>query len=187
MIPETATRTHIVCPKCADLMGSTDHLNIGATFGPWGCQSVDCNMGVQGKVTPDGLDVSFEEMAKKALLTLLKFGDAYIVVLDKYGVPYPDYYYHSHTCPVNIVNSAVGVFDPTGSDPHGIFRWVKSIDYNSEISKTLENTDSLQSLLLLFGTDGTPPETEWPEENHGMLPWIAGMRAQGIKDRSPKA
>ncbi len=112
-------------------------------------------------------------------LTLLKFRDLYIVIGE-----YPlcedseqrDFLFHSHQCTENLLRSVVAVFDPEqGPDPHSILRYVAQIEDNDASRAGLDNAD-LQALFALFKTDGQPPPSRWPEEDHGMLPGLADER-----------
>ncbi len=93
-----------------------------------------------------------------------------------------DFFYHSHQCPTNLLRDVEEVFDPEhGKDPHGILRYVASIDATPESTKALHDMHTLAELFALFQTDGQPPSGAWPESNGGMLDFIARWRRDGNK------
>ena len=115
----------------------------------------------------------------KPALTLLRFRELYIVV-DSYSIceddQHADFLFHSHQCTENLLRSTVAVFDPAqGSDPHAVLRYVAQIADTPLNREVLEGGD-LSALLRAFDTDGEPPPSQWPEENHGMLPGLAEER-----------
>lgn len=187
-VAKTETVTHLVCPTCDTRMGSIDHIQIGQSFGPWACHNEQCKTSVSGTMTGDGPVVTVSEHGYKPRFALLRFRDLFVVLKDRYGVQNPDYFYHSHQCPTNLMRDVAHVFDAEGSDPHGVMRFVCSVPW-SEHGETLLGEDgcSLAAMLALFGTDGQPSETEWPEDERGVLPFISQMQRAYQKNRSPKA
>jgi hypothetical protein len=182
MKPTIVTKTFIACPGC----GSTAWFDVqrlidaqrATTFGPWGCRTDGCLVEIRGQVTAAG-DIEIEQQQAAAPgLALLKFRDLYIVRDELYGrVRNPDFFYHSHQCPQNILQDVTAVFDPAeGHDPHGVLRFVANIEATTEARVRLEQTSTLEALFALFRTDGQPAPSEWPERNGGMLPWIAEAR-----------
>lgn len=138
-------------------------------------------------------------MDKKVLdhFVLLYFRGLYLVIR-WYGSSFDekaeqarlwDFLFHSHQCPTNILHRIEDVFDPEwGQDPHGVMRYVANIPFSAEIKKQLDsNVVSIAELFNMFGTDGTPPKSEWPEKDGGLIPVLARMREQAQKDKAPKA
>lgn len=175
----TETQTFVKCPVCGS--GSrVDHLGAGRTFTRWGCANDDCDVTLSGTVCADGsIDM---EVGKKEPqgIALLKLGDIYLLIRERYGrVENPDYFYHSHQCPTNLLGSADRVFSVDGVDTHGMIRFVASIPFDPETWKRLDQeTDSLESLFAIFKTNGLPAPSEWPEENRGVIPWLAEMQRE---------
>ncbi|HXJ49414.1 MAG TPA: hypothetical protein VNF91_09630 [Candidatus Acidoferrum sp.] len=181
----------IACEKCGGHFGSIDHLRLGATFGPWSCRNRDCDQEVSGTVTADGADVELTTRDRRGRLFLLKLRDVYIVTRNPWVSADPgdndDYFIHSHQCPTNLIQQAIEVFDAEGNDPHGIFRLVASKPFTHEAEDKLEEMHSLQELLAFFGTDGAPASTDWPEEDKGVLSFIAKAQREETARRAPKA
>lgn len=183
------TVRYLMCPACGSRMSSIDHLSVGQTFGPWSCGALECRASVMGTVTADGADIVVERQSDQhqPQFALLKFRDLYLVLLDKYGVDRPDYFYHSHQCPTNLMAKVEHVFDAEGSDPHGVMRFVAHVPWSKDSADSLKAMGSLAELFAFFRTDGEPAPTDWPEENAGVLPFIAEARREYTKKRSPKA
>lgn len=157
------------CPNCGERMSSIDHLEIGREFGPWNCPNLGCNTRIVGSMQINGPDIEVRPKDRAPTFVLLKFRDLYLVVDEPIGTENPDYFYHSHQCPQNILGHLEGVFSEKGCDPHGTIRFVAQIPWSEKMKKWLDEVDSLEELFLLFKTDGTPPPTEWPEENGGVM------------------
>jgi len=181
----------IACEACGGHFGSIDHLKLGSPFGPWSCRNTDCNQEVRGTVTADGADVTFSTRERKGRLYLVRIGDVYFVLRNQYSSATPsdhdDYFIHSHQCPTNLIQDAIAVFDVDGSDPHGIFRLVSSIPFTHEAEDVLCEMSDLASLFAFFKTDGTPLPTAWPEEDKGVLNFIAQAQREETARRAPKA
>jgi hypothetical protein len=126
-------------------------------------------------------------------LSLLRFRDLYVVIAgysDITGEPdWYDYKFHSHQCPEAIMRSVVAVFCPSeGADPHGVFRYIASVDDNEENTLALNTeTATVEQLFRLFGTDGSDAPTNWPEHQRGLIPLIAYMQDEHRKNKAPKA
>jgi hypothetical protein len=183
----------IKCPKCgADRLGSIDRLKPGTSFGPWSCQDLKCRFAIVGTVTEDGADIepakTNEDPHRAPRLTLLQFRDLYFVHLNRYGgdPEVNDFFYHSHQCPTNLLRDIVDVFNVDGSDPHGVMRYVADIPWSQETEDSLDG-QTLETLFALFKTDGQPAPTEWPEDDRGMLPWIAELQRRAAQRKAAKA
>lgn len=179
------TKRYIACPCCGRGEFQIQHLlSLGrpTEFGPWFCDYEDCCTELQGRIDADG-SVEIEHR-KTALhgIALLKLGGLYLVVdepASRMDDEHADYFYHSHQCPLNLLLRVSDVFDATGRDPHGVMRFVANIDATPRARERLEQIQSLAELFHLFGTDGQPQHSEWPEENGGMLPQVAALRRRG--------
>jgi hypothetical protein len=121
------------------------------------------------------------------MLTLLKLGDLFLVV-EKYTYTPDgaDFLFHSHQCPSNILHNVLAVVDPEhGSDPHGRIRFVSGIEDTPEARAALGFDDrggvghvTLAQTLGLFGTDGQPTPSSWPERDNGVIPWLADLQRE---------
>lgn len=189
MKPTIATRRYIVCPGCGQGEFQIEHLlDTGrpTDFGPWRCDREDCCTEIEGCITADG-DIEIEHRKTAASgIALLKLGDLYLVVDEPAGRiedEYVDYFYHSHQCPLNLLREVSDVFYGTGRDPHGVLRFVANIEASPNVRQRLEQAGSLAELFRLFGTDGQPAASAWPEEDGGMLPqvaeWVRRSSTQG--------
>lgn len=197
MKAETVRPVFIVCTNCAKGEHRVQHLyetskerGTEVSFGPWQCEK--CGHEFKGNVLyapgsmHDPCVVTITDVypwKKVPKLSLLRLRDLYVVV-DSYGDYQPeekdrlwyDFLFHSHQCPTNIMRSAMEVFDKDGRDPHGILRFVAALDDTEENRKKLDEAGTREDLFKLFQTDGQDALTEWPEENKGVIPWIAEMR-----------
>ncbi len=193
MKPNLKQRTFIVCPGCGvgehditrQIAAVHDNGDPGA-FGWWLCPIDECGTEIQGTAFSDGsADIEHRDNGRGPQgLALMTMGGRYFVIKQKYGrVQNPDYFYHSHQCPTNLLRNVTDVFDPEhGKDPHGILRYVASIDRNAETARGLEDASSLAELLSLFKTDGQPAESQWwPEQDGGMLDFVAYWQRDGRK------
>ena len=189
-----AAKRFIVCPKCERGEFSIEHLFAKDAawrhaFGPWPCHERGCDATIRGHVNEDdSIEITVGSKKHKPGLTLLKIGDLWLVE-EAYrhydpGDDHWDYHYHSHQCLTNLLHSIEKVFDGTGEDPHGRLRFVANIEDTPEIRERLDKISGLEALFQLFGTDGQPAPSTWPEENRGVIPWIAEMQRAGNKERS---
>ncbi len=195
---ETKIKRYISCPECNEGEHIIEHLidranneDNKSTFGPWHCHNMSCGFIFRGDVDKDG-NVYFEP-AKNFIgnnrsyptLSLLKLNDYYLVVdhavigEEDGSIENWDYFFHSHQCPSNLFRSVVAVFDHEESDPHGIMRFMGSIRLTDESQKKLDTEiHKTEDLLKLFNSDGFPLESEWPQENKGVLHGIVAMRSK---------
>lgn len=191
MTIKIVTKRFVVCPGCDEYHHSVEHLfgrSDVQTFGGWMCKTDDCMTEVSGTVYPDGtIDVQSKFVRRRRGFALLKLRDLYFVTKEKFGrVENVDYFYHSHQCPVNLLRDVVEVYGPSGEhDPHGVIRYVAGIDDTPETRASLKDrfglAPSLRQVMELFGTDGEPVPTDWPEEDGGVIPAIAAWRREDAK------
>lgn len=185
---EIVTKRFVVCPGCREYHHPVEHLFDGTErmFWSWNCGTEDCSTEISGAVHPDGtIDVKSEVKEKRQRgFALLKLRDLYLVREEKYGRILPDradYFYHSHQCPTNLMRDVVDVYGPSGDrDPHGLIRYVAGIDDTPETRAALRDP-SLRKTMELFGTDGEPIATGWPESDGGLIPWIAAIKREDAK------
>jgi hypothetical protein len=185
MKPEIKTRRYVSCPACGEHEFIVEHLfdrpgpyGIGCA---WHCDNAECRAGWKFSITADGaVELERDGTGEPPGLGLLKFRDLYLVVDQKYrnlvGDDHADYFYHSHQCPTNILGTVEDVYDARGKDPHGTMRYVASILDTEATRLRLESAGSLRELFELFGTDGQPAPSNWPEANGGVMPWIAEVQ-----------
>lgn len=191
---EIVTRRYVVCPGCgANHEFCVEHLfddiakhgYKSRDFGPWYCHNEECDAVISGVVNADGtVEIKHAKREHPNGLALLKLGDLWLVVDELFhGLGDPDFFYHSHQCPANLLRRVRAVFgeefgEGGKRDPHGRLRYVASIEATKEARDKLDNADGLEELFSLFGTDGTPPESAWPEANAGLIPLIAQWRRE---------
>lgn len=187
---EIVTRRYVRCPRegCHGEWGVehllSDETPGGRSWGPWSCNEDDCDVVISGKLTARGVELTVTKREEPRGLALLKFGDLWLVVDEKWGRierDHADFFYHSHQCPTNLLHKVRDVFDGDGSDPHGRLRYVASIEASPEAQKRVEDAHSLAELFAIFDTDGVPPDSEWPEKDRGMLPIIAQWQREAAK------
>jgi hypothetical protein len=178
------TKRFIKCPKCDNTFG-IEHLMgkecNNRPFGPWQCD--DCTTTIKGRVVDGQVEIEEVEPRGYPTLSLVKFKDTYLVLEHKImgnkngKIENWDFFFHSHQCPANLLRSVISVFDYEESDPHGMIRFISSIPFNIENKEKLDRAYLTEHLFDLFNTiDGEPQPSEWPEENKGMLDWIAQMK-----------
>ncbi len=148
------------------------------------CSDDGCRTEIRGTVAVDGsIEIEHRER-KPAGLALLTMGGRYFVLTQYYRIEEEnaDYFYHSRQCPTNLLSQVINVFDPEhGEDPHGILRYVSSIEFTLEVDKALNDAASLTELFALFHTDGQPAPSVWPESEGGMHPLVANWQRQVLK------
>lgn len=162
------TKRFVLCPDCGKTEHAVEHLFADAprSFGPWTCG--ECRARFQGEVHLDGT-VTLEVVGRRGPpgLALLRLGELYLVYEERYGrvVEGWDYLYHSHQCTESLLRETMSVFTSEGrADPHGIARYVAGIEDTSEAREKLEKVDGIEALFDVFGTDGTPPWSEWHDD-----------------------
>jgi len=188
MIADVFTKRFILCPTCKQHEHSVEHMITGEkrTFGPWQCRSEDCRTEIWGTVRVDGTIEIRTTTAKPKGFALCKLRDLYLVLEEEYGrIQGPDYFYHSHQCPTNLMRKVIEVFGPSGEhDVHGMIRYVAGIENTPETRKALKGDETAltrRRVFELFGTDGEPIATDWPEANEGVIPMIAAWQREEQK------
>lgn len=194
MQPNVLTKRFIRCPHCDKGEHTVEHLfeDQDRSFGRWRCH--DCNHEFSGVAKQDGT-IEITKVVpsdSQPMLCLLRFRDLYLVV-NSYTKPkqddrddWYDYLFHSHQCPSNILGSVEEVYDPAeGRDPHGQIRFIAAVpDAGQDVGK---ECGTVEELFRYFHTDGTEAPTNWPEDQHGLIPFIAAMQYAYRKARSPSA
>lgn len=187
---EITTKRFVTCPGCKKYLHCVDHLFDGTehSFKGWPCRGEGCRTAISGTVHADGTITRSMRDTRPHSFLLLKLRDLYLV--SKEMLEYDaaddtdDYFYHSHQCPTNLLGDVVAVYGPCGEpDQHGMIRYVARIEDTSETRKIFEGGGSLSLRLLLdlFGTDGEPIASNYPEANEGLIPWLAEMRREEAK------
>lgn len=183
---EIITKRFIRCPKCQKHEFQVEHLfapRLPGSFGPWPCDQDDCDAIIAGRVYSDQtIEITVTAREKSRGLALLRLGHLFLVLEEKYGrIENPDFFYHSHQCPTNLMRRVEEVFDPAhGRDPHGQLRYVAAIDDTQAARDRLDECGTLAEVLTLFKTDGQPAPSEWPQEDTGVLPMIAEWRREAM-------
>lgn len=199
MKAEIVNRRYIKCPTCGEThevehlfemiedYKHTAYATTSARFGPWYCDDREkCNTKMSGYVHDDGT-VSVDVIPRPSnishkALVLFKLRDLYVVVdgytCDENGdIENWDFLFHSHQCPTNIFSRLQKIFDSEHDDPHGILRFMASIRATDENIKEFdESINTVPDLLKFFNSDGFPKDSDWPEENKGVLGWLAQLK-----------
>lgn len=183
------SKRFIKCPKCNSYEFQVEHLfapRLPGTFGPWSCNDDECDAVISGRVFSDQtIEITVTTRERPRGLALLRFGHLFLVVEEPYcrvERDHADFFYHSHQCPTNLLRRVEKVYDPAhGHDPHGQLRFIANIVDGEETRSQLDQCATLAEVLALFNTDGTPPPTEWPERDAGVLPMIAEWRREADK------
>lgn len=145
MKARTYTQTYIHCPHCGEKGHRVDHLfgseqrGHGTSFGPWYCDS--CGGAFRGKILADNsLDLELLDDQKVETLDLLVLEPqdkpVYFVIrgmgFRKIGevtdFENKEFFYESHSCPTNWLRDIERLVIEDDDDPHGLLRFVRSID-----------------------------------------------------------
>jgi hypothetical protein len=183
---EITTKRFVTCPGCKEYQHCVEHLFNGTEhpFNDLRCYGEGCRTVISGTVHADGAITLGMRNTRPHGFALLKLRDLYLVRRERFesdaaeADDADDYFYHSHQCPTNLLWDVVAVYGPSGEpDQHGMIRYVARIENTSETRKIFEGGNlSLRQLLDLFGTDGEPIASNYPEANEGLIPWIAEMQ-----------
>jgi hypothetical protein len=137
------TRTvRVACPNCEEPAGAVDHILDGTgpkSFGPWYCDS--CGRSYHGKLLGSGeIDLNISDEMKVVTLDHLVLppqskpvhffvkGMALVDANGNRGDPdRKRNFYEEHTCPTNYIGAEMIVIDGD-LDPHGLFKFVGTID-----------------------------------------------------------
>lgn len=151
----TKTSKYIQCPHCLKATNSIDHLDGKEISTRWYCD--DCGNQYSFKLSKTGeiteLKLTGDRIDKS--LVLLKNGDIGLVVE---GLVFNgdlsnnnEYFYNEHTCPTNYMKRVKEVFDLKNddTDPHGIFEYVKTLPWDSNINEC-NNSELTEKLLREF-------------------------------------
>ncbi len=192
MKPKTLVKQYILCPQCEKGEHCVQHLldlAVDRSFGPWRCYK--CKHEFYGEIKDGDVEITkIEKFKTRQMLSLLKFRDIYVVV-DFYSdheddkPDWYDYLFHSHQCPTNIMGHIQEVFDKDERDPHGLFRFVAAVEDTESNREDLEEVFQLGDLFKFFNTDGKEAYTAWPQENKGVLEFIAKERYKELSSLSP--
>lgn len=167
----TYTKTFILCPHCGGQTNSSvDHLQPNRSFGPWHCNL--CNERYTGSTDSVGniaLTALFTRETDKTIpsLNLLVLPPqkhpVYFVIGSDVGRnsehgEHTEYYYNEHSCPTNWLKDIRLICIEHDTDPHGLFRYMRSItkaSFDASL-KGLQSSDdrstdeTLEVLLQLF-------------------------------------
>lgn len=157
-------QTYVICPWCEQKSGKqVDHLfgTAWTTAGPWDCK--ECGLWFRVKVSANN-EVAVEKTEQDvrkplgrwlALLMLeVKGRPVYFVVGNAYGHLWEDpekvnehhrYFYEEHTCPTNWLRDCVMVAVEGDTDPHGLWRFVRSAEVERGFNP--HEGDSLEDLF----------------------------------------
>jgi len=137
MIPVVETKNYAVCPCCEKQTSSIDHLLNTDISTSWYCDSCGERYRIIFKKSGEVFTQAIGERVNKNIV-LLKNGNVGLVVE---GMSFSDaesnheYYYNEHTCPTNYMKNVLAVIDleHNDSDPHGIFEYVATLDWDKNV------------------------------------------------------
>lgn len=166
----TVSKHYITCPyeDCGatgeEGPGPVTHLlDCDTFFGPWYCKK--CHRAVTGTVRKGEVSISKNNQSSKPTLDLLRLDPLPqslfliakgLVWNDKIDPSGKEYYYEQHTCPINYFHDAEVVIFGNDNDPHGLFRYVKSIPHPGKESDLMNM--SIEELGKLFMVDVSGPK-----------------------------
>ena len=156
IVPFTETLKKVVCPTCHEPGSTVNHLidepSIRETA--WHCNQ--CGMEILIKVGLGGLYVAPGKQKCDRTLVLLQ-NDQIALVVE--GINFSDqpndnneYFYNEHTCPTNYLTRVIDVIDlkEKQTDPHGLFKFVKSIPF---VEAPENQYRSYEDVMKLFGVE----------------------------------
>lgn len=139
MIPVVETTHYAVCPCCQEQTSTIDHLLGKDTTTWWYCDNCGERYEIMFKRSGEVYTKPMNERKEKHLV-LLRNGDIGLVVEGMSfsgSVPeeHHEYYYNEHTCPTNYMKVVLAVIDlkHRDQDPHGIFEYVATLDYDQNV------------------------------------------------------
>lgn len=141
----THSRLFAVCPHCnAHTDSRLDHLEVGASFGPWDCD--ECGMPYGGVF--QGADTVLKKREKTSeripAMVLLEFppsdkpvrfllsGTRFRYLKDTDSPEEAEnsvrFFYEEHSCPTNWLGEVEMVIFDGDADPHGFLRYVRHVE-----------------------------------------------------------
>lgn len=137
MKPLVQTKNYAICPCCEKPDSTIDHLLNTDTSTSWYCDNCGERYSISFKKTGEVFTQATGERVNKNIV-LLKNGNVGLVVE---GMSFSgaesnqEYYYNEHTCPTNYMKNVLAVIDleHNDSDPHGIFEYVKTLDWDKDV------------------------------------------------------
>lgn len=176
------TRTVVFCPECGI---DFTFIKNDDTFSKT-CK--DCFKTFSGHMeNGEAIVDSVEE--SDAIACLFRLRDLFFVTgpyLPFENDEHRDYFFHSHTCPVNITRATQEIYDAEEGDPHGIFRFVASIPVGKLPKFDRSNYNNLESVFRLFNTIGLDAPSRYQERGRGLIPGLAEMQRVSMKTKAPK-
>lgn len=142
---------HFDCPHCkkVEAFEVTHLISNRDSFGPWYCEN--CGMGVEGRIDGGTVEVELSDTKTEETLDLLRLpqqADPVYLVVRGFTIldtetgevkgSSKEYWYESHTCPINTIAHAEAIILKDESDPHGIFDYLDSVKVES---KEFDGTD----------------------------------------------
>ena len=169
MKARTYTQTYIHCPHCGEKGSRVDHLFSDAhkpvSFGPWYCDS--CGGSYRGKVLNDNsVDLELLDQQKVDTLDLLILlpqekpvyfvikGMGFRKIGERTDFDGKDFFYESHSCPTNWLRQIERLVIENDDDPHGLLRFVRSIESASAVMQEQGNfseADVFKTFPEIFG------------------------------------
>jgi transcription elongation factor Elf1 len=157
--PIKETIFYSVCPNCNKKGSSINHLIKENIETKWFCDN--CGIQYNLKIENGKMFTSKTDNYKIKTLVMLKNNNIALIVegmcfYENKGCCDDDYFYNEHTCPVNYMRNVKMVIDLKNldNDPHGIFEYVTTVNYDERIEdcncdmKTLINIFKINNKLL---------------------------------------
>jgi len=122
-------KPQVMCPSCGK-MSNIDYCKPGGEY-TWWCNNDDCGRQYNFKINndwsvesePTGTIVTRTDVTLRVRGTNILF----VIMGRAYNGEHNDkYFYEEHTCPVNLLNDGIEVYDGDIEDPHGIFEYIST-------------------------------------------------------------
>lgn len=123
---------HVACPSCGAL-SKIDYTIKGRGY-TWWCGNDECGKQYQwmqnedGSINAEPTGIHVKKTSTLLVLEPQKENIFLIVKGFKNTQEHNEYYYNEGTCPTNYLNESEEIYLGDHPDPHGLFKFVKSID-----------------------------------------------------------
>ena len=151
--PLKEIKYYSTCPSCHEKDGTVDHLLDLNTSTMWYCDN--CGARYSLKFENGKMFIGKTKEYKEKTLVMLKYSDVVLIVE---GMKFSDYkenndayFYNEGTCPINYMRSVKMIIDikNNDNDPHGIFEYIETVDYDERIDDPNCTLDSIKEMFKI--------------------------------------